>query len=108
MLQKNTIEEIWHCHREIEVASNLIAKVKDYIEKNKEHRLRNSLVDSLKNQYGGNRGIEMLVPSNESGSSRSIYAVSPELALAVINSHIANKKALLAELNEIAKLEVIQ
>lgn len=108
MISKETCQKIWHCHREIEAGNQLIEVVNQVIKKSNDCKVANALARSVENTWGGGRGVEMQVPSNESGSSKSIYNVSPELALAVIKAHIANKTAELAELNEVSKIELME
>jgi len=108
MISKETCQKIWHCHREIEVSNQSIEGINEFIQKNNDYKTANEFARSVENTWGGGRGVEMQVPSNESGSSKSIYNVSPELALAVIKAHIANKTAELAELNEISKIELME
>lgn len=105
MLNQKTCESIWHCHREIEAATNLLSDIDELNKKNKERNSMDSHKEKLKDVFGRDCELELGVPSGE--NSKRLFRVSLELAVPVIEAHIANKAAQLAELNAIAKLELI-
>ena len=104
MLSQKVCEEIWQCQREIATAEKLLEELKALINKNKENRFANQHEERLKDIFGRDGDLELGVPTGE--RSKRLFRVSYELAVPVINAHIANKAAALAELNEMAKLEL--
>lgn len=104
MISKETCEEIWHCHREIETAENLIVQIEELIKKNKEDYNSRQHAEKLKDVFGRERNFELRVPNGE--NSKRLFGVSYDLAVPVITAHIASKKARIVELNEIARLEL--
>ncbi len=104
MLSKKICEEIWHCHREIETAEELLADVEKVIQKNHENRHTQSHEEKLKDVFGREKDLELGIPCGE--NSKRLFRVSYELAVPVIKAHMAAKKAQIAELNEMAKIEM--
>ena len=104
MLTKEICEKIWHCHREIEAATNLMGDVKEAIKENKDRLADHEHDEKLRDVFGRRRDLELGVPSGE--NAKRLFNVSYDLAVPVIKAHIANKTAQLAELNERAKLEL--
>lgn len=104
MLSKEICEEIWHCHREIEAAENLLSEVEDIIKNNNDRIFTRRHEEKLKDVYGCERNLELGVPSGE--NSMRLFRVSYDLAVPVIKAHLANKKARLVELNEMAGIEL--
>lgn len=104
MISKETCEEIWHCHREIETAENLIVQIEELIKKNKENYHARQHEQKLKDVFGCERNLELGIPCGE--NSKRLFRVSYDLAVPVITAHIASKKARIVELNEIARLEL--
>lgn len=104
MLSRKICEEIWHCHREIETAETLLAEVEELIKRNKENFHSRQHEEKLKDVFGCERNLELGIPSGE--KSRRLFRVSYDLAVPVIKAHMASKQARLAELNEMAALEL--
>lgn len=104
MLSKTVCEKIWHCHREIETSEKLLAEVEECIKRNKEKYHTRQHEEKLKDVFGCERHLELGIPSGE--NSRRLFRLSYELAAPVIRAHMANKQAELAELNEMAALEI--
>ena len=104
MLTKEICEKIWHCHREIEAALNLLADIEIVIKENKDRLADHKHEEKLRDVFGRCRDLELGVPSGE--NSKRLFKVSYDLAVPVVKAHVANKKAELAELNERAKLEI--
>lgn len=100
MLSKETCEKIWHCHREIEAGEKLLADIKETIAKQR----HDPLPPALKDHFGHRADLQLGIPSGD--SSHRLFKVSFDLAEPVIRTHIANKKADLARLNEVALLEM--
>ncbi len=102
MISKEICEKIWHCHREIECSEKLLADIKETIQKAK-------CADNppaLKDHFGyRHQTLQLGVPSGE--SSHRLYALSFALAEPIIRAHIAHKQAELAEMNEMARLELL-
>ena len=104
MIGKSTCEKIWHCYREIEAGNKLLSEIKEIDSKNKERASLNGDEEKLRDVFGNMRDLELGIPSGE--SSKRLFRVSFELAIPVIKAHIANKTSTLAELQEVAKLEL--
>ena len=104
MLSKEVCQQIWHCHREIETGEELLKEVEEIATTNQKRRSSGESEKSLKDVFGRDSKLQLGVPSGE--NSHRLFSVSYELAKPVIETHIANKKLELAELNQIAKLEV--
>ena len=104
MLTKEICERIWHCHREIEAGNKLIEEVTEIAKNNANARGQRELEKGIKDVFGRDRELELGVPTSD--NAKRIFRVSFDLAIPIINAHIANKAAELAELNEIAKLEM--
>ena len=100
MISGKTIERIWKCQREIKVGEGLLEEMKR-ISENLRH---DEKAERLRDAFGRERDLELGIPSGESGYR--LLNVSPQLAISVINSHIANKKAELIEANEQARIEL--
>jgi hypothetical protein len=96
VLSQRTATDIALAHREIEMASKLLAEAK-YAEK------WNTQLD-LRDAFGRQRGLELCVPSGRDG--HRMYALSPDLAKYVIEAHVEKTKARLAELCVIARMEL--
>ena len=100
MLSKEICEKIWHCHREIETGEKLLVDIREAFEKNKHE----PHAQALKDAFGRCQNMQLGVPSGE--NSHRIFQVSYDLAEPIIRTHIANKRAELAKLNEVAQLEI--
>ena len=100
MIKQETAARMWECYREISAAEKLLedmdALEKDYKFEPHERKLSNA--------FGRKKDLQLGVPSGENG--HRLFNVSPTLAKSVIVSHIANKKAELAEANEQARIEL--
>jgi hypothetical protein len=100
MITKETCELIWHCYREIEAGENLLADIKETIDKN----WHNNDAQKLKDVFGHGRDLQLGIPNGQ--ASHRLFSLSFTLAEPVIRAHIANKRAHLAELQERAKVEL--
>lgn len=100
-ITQETAAKIWSCYREIETSEGLLKDLKDGLKKNR-HYEKHAPV--LKDAFGAERHLQLGVPSGE--NSHRLFGVQPELAVSVINAHIANQKAKLVEYNEAAKIEL--
>lgn len=100
MITQETAGRIWNCYREIAVGEKLLEDMTES-EREYDQDVRRS---SLKDAFGHRRHLTLGVPSSDSSSR--ILDVAPSLAKSVINAHIANKRAELAEANEQARIEL--
>lgn len=100
MITAETASAIWHCYREIECAEKLLA---DMAKAEEKYRPENG-EPTLRDAFGRAQHLQFGIPSGQ--NSHTLYRVSPGLAKAVINAHIANKRAELAEANERARVEL--
>ena len=89
MISKKTAAEIWRCWNEIEKAEKLLEVMKKNIAEGKEPT-------ELKDYFGQEAGLKLAVPSGP--ASHSLYGVSPELALKIIEMHITDGHAKLERL----------
>ena len=105
MISKSVCEQLWHCHREIEAGEKLLADVSELAEQNRLARTNNQDEKALKDVFGRDQMLQLGIPSGE--NSHRLFQVSYDMAAPIIRTHIANKKAQLAELNEIARIEAI-
>jgi hypothetical protein len=97
MITNETAYRIAVAYQEIESGEKLLADVKAAVE-------RATTVD-IRDAFGRPvRRIEMGIPSGD--NSRRLLHVEYELAVPVIEAHIAHKRAQLKALNEIARAEV--
>ena len=88
--------DIARAHREIEAASNLLEKVKLA-------QSDNSPVD-VRDHFGRVRGCQLGVPSGD--NSHRILDLSWELAVPIIEAHIAQKQSALVAFSEKARTEI--
>ena len=96
MITKEQAARIWYCYEEIENSEKMLEEMKKSLEKfepNPEHNYR--------------KGLELGIPNFESCSKR-LYKVNPEVALAVLVSHIASQKRELQEINQEIALRLHQ
>jgi len=100
VLSKDTAVQIAYAHREIETAENLLAEMKDSATKVKNLDYRDS--------FGQRANIQLQVPMSGSGGSlmHRLFDIRPELAVAVIEAHVADCRARLQILSEKAKSEL--
>ena len=100
VIEQETAARIWHCYREIDAAKKLLQDM----EKKKKKYPDDPHAQLLKNAFGRGRSLQLGIPMGENG--HRIFDVSPDLANAVIKSHIAAKQAELTEVNEQARIEL--
>lgn len=100
MITKETCAAIWHAHREIEASEKLLEDMK----RERERMQADKNAPTLKDAFGRARQLQLGIPSGE--NSHRLFDVSPMLAESVIRAHIENKRAELAEANEIARIEL--
>jgi hypothetical protein len=98
MISKTTAYEIWLAYDEIEKGRALAEKMRMSLKEGEPFNLRDS--------FGRPRGLQLGVPTSETG--HRLFDVAPALALAVIEAHIAGKQAELCVLSEKAKSELNQ
>ena len=97
MITQETAGKIWQCHREIAAAKELLSNEKIFPDDDGA---------SWRELPVGNwtrSGFELAVPK---GDCKTLYGIRPGLAKSVIKAHLAAMEALLAELNERARLEL--
>lgn len=104
MISKATCEKIWKCHREIEASEKLLTEIEKLVVTNAEREIKSQNESQLSNVFRSAQCLQLSVPSGD--NSHRLYDLSFALAKPVIEAHIANKRAELAELNAIAELEV--
>lgn len=95
-ISKETAHRVWTAHREIEVGSKLLADIAETLKQGGDP----TPVDPYNRHR---RGYSLGVPS---GSGERILGVSPRLAAAVIEAHIAEKQRELIEATLAAKIEM--
>ena len=100
MITQETCAAIYAAHREIIAGEKLLADMKDERERMKADKYAPTLRDA----FGRVRQLQLGIPSGE--NSHRIFDVSPVLAESVIRAHIENKRAELAEANELARIEL--
>jgi hypothetical protein len=105
VISKSVCEQLWHCHREIEAGEKLLADVSELAEQNRLARSANEHPKGIKDVFGRDQFLQLGIPSGK--DSHRLFQVSFDMAAPIIRTHIANKKAQLAELNEIARIEAI-
>ena len=97
MIGFETARAIAFAYREVEVAEKLLAEISDTISR----RAAPDIRDAFGRHVGG---LELGVPSSDNG--RRLFSVPWELALPVIEAHIAQQKAIIAALSEKARIEL--
>lgn len=97
MLSKETAGLIWTAYNEIEKGEKLLIEMDEAAKKYGVPPLSQS-------PFNNHRDLQLGVPASD--VSRTMLYVRPELGLAVIKAHIAEKKALLETLNITAGLEI--
>lgn len=100
MITQETSAAIWHAYREIEAANKLLADMKAIRER--DHL--DKTAPTIRDAFGRPQHLQLGIPSGENG--HRILQVAPALAESVINAHIANKRAELAEAQERARIEL--
>jgi hypothetical protein len=96
MITKETALAVWMAHDEIAKGEKLLAEMSEL-------RKRGDLMN-LRDQFGRHRNLQLGIPNGE--NSMRLLDVHPELAIAVIQAHIANKRSELIAINEKAKAEL--
>ena len=96
VIQFDTACRIARAHQEIEAAHELL-KVLHQAKDRRE-------VPNFRDAFGRQRGLTLGIPQGESG--HRMYDVSPELAVYVIEAHIAKKQAELVEASTIARMQL--
>ena len=84
-------------YREIEVAEKLLADINETIARREPPDIR----DAFGRRVGG---LELGVPSGDNG--RRLFNVPWELARPIIETHIAQRKSVIAALSEKARIEL--
>lgn len=95
VLSKESAARIWKAHREIETATELLRDLKKAI---KEHREPNPQEPFAQDRF------ELGVPM--SSSSHRLFNVNRDLAVRVIEAHIANQQKELADASIAAAIEL--
>lgn len=96
IISKQAAHRIWSAHREIEVGTKLLA---DITESLRRHEDPTPLDD-----FGRRKNYSLGVPVSD--SAQRMLDVSPRLAAAVIEAHIAEKQRELIEATLAAKIEM--
>jgi hypothetical protein len=105
MLSDSTIEQIWHCKREITAGEKLLADMESVRKSEQERGNRISSTEpTLNDAFGRKQHLQLGIPSGENG--HRLFQVSPRLAESVIRAHIGNKTAELMQANEQARIEL--
>lgn len=100
MIKQETAAAIWHAYREIEASEKLLADMQEI--RKREHL--DKTAPTIKDAFGQPRHLQLGIPSGE--HSHRLLNVSPVLAESVIRAHIENKRAELAEAQELARLDL--
>lgn len=96
MITKDTARLIFNAYVEIEKGQKLLQEVYEAL------KTRGKL--ELKDAFGYPRGLELGIPSGH--SSTRLFNVPEEIAIDVIERHIAGQHRELERLKEVAKLEL--
>lgn len=100
MISNQTIERIWRCQREINVAKAML----DEMEKLSASKKSDGSAQRIKDAFGYEQNLRLGIPCGK--DSHQLVDVSPILAVSIIKAHIAFKEAELIESNESAKIEL--
>lgn len=96
-ITKDTALKIAMAYQEVETAEKLLADIKEAISRREQPDIRDS--------FGRLRGgLELDVPS--SGNSRRLFNVQWELAMPIVEAHVAQQRAIITALSETAKTEL--
>ena len=95
MITKDTAARIFSAYREIEAAEGLLKGI--------DEGAKDTSALNYRDSFGQARGLELGVPS---GSGHRVYNVNPILGAAVLRAHVEKKRAEIAELCEVARLEL--
>ena len=96
IITQQTAYDIWIAYDEIAKGKKLIADM--------EKELKDGNDPNPRDAFGRRRNLQLGVPCGESG--HRLLDVQPQLALAVIRAHIAEKQAFLELANERARAEL--
>lgn len=99
MITQETAGKIWQCHREIAAAEELLKNEKLFPKGDDAADWK-----SLPIGRWTRESFELSVPKGE--GCRELFGIRPTLAKSVVTAHLAAMHALLAELNEMARLEI--
>lgn len=96
LISMQAAARIWGCHREIEAGQKLLAEITD--------ALKRGTDPTPMDPFGRRTTYQLGIPSGE--TSHRLLGVSPTLATFIIEAHIANKRAELAEACVVARMEL--
>jgi hypothetical protein len=99
MITKQTCYHIWNCHNEIDKANEILKAMAEKLAKDETKK-----APDLDDGFRRPRGLQLGVPCGDSG--HTLYGVGIEMGVKVIEQHIKDKQARLAELMAIAKIEL--
>lgn len=100
MITQETAALIYAAYREIAVGEKLLEDMQAI----RERERLDKTAPTIKDAFGQRRHLQLGIPSGE--AAHRILDVSPVLAESIIRAHIENKRAALAELQEIARIEL--
>jgi hypothetical protein len=95
MITKQTAFDIWCAYDEIAKGEALLKQMKE--------EMAGGQLPDLRDAFGRPRNLQLGVPSGE--NRHRLFDVHPNLAVAIIEAHIAEKRSVLSAVNERAKLE---
>ena len=95
MISQRTAHDLWIAYDEIAKAEKLLAEM--------ESQRKNGENPNPRDAMGRRKNLSLGVPTGE--NSRQLFDVSPVLADTIIRAHIAEKKAVLVTLNNLARIE---
>ena len=96
MITKETACSIWCAYDEIAKGEELLKKL--------EEAAREARPVDLRDAFGRQRNLQLGIPHGENG--HRLLDVHPRLAASIIRAHIAEKKTVLANLQECARVEL--
>lgn len=102
MISVETIKEMGRVYREIESGEKLLAQIDEELKKEKE------LPDFYGNMKTNARKCQLGWPGITDNSSFRIFQVEPRIARSVVVAHLADQRAMLVKLNELARLEILE
>jgi hypothetical protein len=100
MIKQETAAALWRAYREIESGEQLLSDMKKIRERDR----LDKTAPTIRDAFGTPRHLQLGIPSGE--NSHRLLDVSPVLAESVIRAHIEQKRAELAEANEVARIEL--
>lgn len=98
LISKQTAMDIALAYREVEAAEALLAEIVEAMSRREEPDIR----DAFGRRCGG---LQLGVPRG-SNNTRQLFDVPWSLARPIIETHIAQQKAIIAALCETAKIEI--